>query len=326
MGSALAFHVCVLDSVSLSWSELGRRTWREIVDDDVTGLAAQLAYYFFLALFPALLFLLALASFFSLSNITDEVGRSLGPFMSPQVLDLIQEQMRRLADNEDGGLLTFGVAGALWSSSAAIVSIVGALNRAYDIEEGRPWWKVRLIAIGLTLATAAVVLIAIALVLVGPTLAENLGWTTGWGRPFEWTWLVLQWPLVFFLVVSGIGLIYYFGPDADQDWAWITPGAVAATILWLLVSLVFKLYVANFTDYEGSYGTVGAVIVVLLWFYVSGIAILAGAELNAEIEHASPYGKASGHKNADGKRLLGARAAREYKERQRSAGSFQASR
>jgi membrane protein len=308
----------VLQTAPLSWSELGRRTWREIVDDDVLGLAAQLSYYFFLALFPAILFLLAVASFFPLSNITDDVGRSLGPFVSSQVLELIQEQMRRLADNENGGLLTFGVAGALWSSSAALVSIVGALNRAYDIDEGRPWWKVRLVAIGLTLGVALVVLIALSLVLVGPRLAEKLGQTTGWGAPFEWTWLVLQWPLVFVLVATGIGLIYYFGPDADQDWVWITPGAVAATILWLLVSLLFKIYVANFTDYEGSYGTVGGVIVVLLWFYVSGIAILTGAELNAEIEHASPYGKAPGQKNAQGKLLIGARAARAFQQRQQS--------
>ena len=308
----------MLQTVSLSWTELGRRTWREVIDDDVLGLAAQLSYYFFLALFPAILFLLALASFFPLSNITDDVGRSLGPFVSPQVLALIQEQMRRLANNENGGLLTFGVAGALWSSSAALVSIVGALNRAYDIDEGRPWWKVRLVAIGLTLGVAMVVLVALSLVLVGPTLAEKLGQTTGWGAPFEWTWLVLQWPLVFALIATGIGLIYYFAPDAEQDWAWITPGAVAATILWLLVSLLFKLYVANFTDYEGSYGTVGAVIVVLLWFYVSAIAILTGAELNAEIEHASPYGKAPGQKNAQGKRLIGARAARAFRQRGRA--------
>ena len=142
---------------------------------------------------------------------------------------------------------------------------------------------------------------------------RKAGKTTGWGAPFEWTWLVLQWPLVFVLVATGIGLIYYFGPDADQDWAWITPGAVAATILWLVVSLLFKIYVANFTDYEGSYGTVGGVIVVLLWFYVSGIAILTGAELNAEIEHASPYGKAPGQKNAQGKLLIGARAERAFR-------------
>ena len=304
--------------MSLSWTELTRRTWREVVADDVPGLAAQLSYYFFLALFPALLFLLAVASFFPLSDVTDDVGRSLGPFVSPEVLALIQEQMRRLAENQNGGLLTFGVAGALWSSSAALVSIVGALNRAYDIDEGRPWWKVRLVAIGLTLGLALFVLVALSLVLVGPTVAEKLGQTTGWGAPFEWTWLILQWPLVFALVATAIGLIYYFGPDADQDWAWITPGAVAATMLWLLVSLLFKIYVSNFTDYEGTYGTVGGVIVVLLWFYVSGIALLTGAELNAEIEHASPYGKAPGQKNAQGKRLVGARAARAFREQQLS--------
>src|SRR6187549_805132 len=169
----------VFETLPVSWSELSRRTWREALDDDILGLAAQLAYYLFLALFPAILFLLALASFFPLSNVTDDVGRSLGPFVSPQVLELIQEQMRRLANDESGGLLTFGVAGALWSSSAALVSIVGALNRAYDIEEGRPWWKVRLVAIGLTLGVAMIVLIALSLVLVGPTVAEKLGQSTG---------------------------------------------------------------------------------------------------------------------------------------------------
>src|SRR6187549_959992 len=129
--------------------------------------------------FPAILFLLALASFFPLSNITDDVSRSVGPFVSPQVLELIKEQMQRLANNENGGLLTFGVAGALWSSSAALVSIVGALNRAYDIVEGRPWWKVRLVAIGLTFGVATIVLVALSLLLVGPTVAEKLGQSTG---------------------------------------------------------------------------------------------------------------------------------------------------
>lgn len=313
----------VLRTLPISWTELGRRTWREIVDDDVAGLAAQLSYYFFLALFPALLFLLALASFFPLSNMTDDVTVALGTLASPQVLELIQDQMQRLANNEDGGLLTFGVAGALWSSSAALVSIVGALNRAYDIEEGRPWWKVRLTAIALTLGVALFVIVAFALVLAGPTVARRLGENTGWGAPFEWTWLILQWPVVFALIAIGIGFIYYFGPDADQDWAWITPGAVAATVLWILISLLFKLYVANFTDYEGTYGAVGGVIVVLLWFYVSGIAILAGAELNSEIEHASPYGKAPGQKNAQGKLMIGSRAARAYEKHVAAAGRAQ---
>ncbi len=133
----------MLTHLPLSLPELARRTWREVLDDDVPGLAAQLAYYFFLALFPAILFLLAIASFFPLDNVTDDVARFLGPLVSPQVMELIQDQMRRLANNDSGGFLTLGVAGALWSSSAALVSIVGAVNRAYDIEEGRPWWKVR---------------------------------------------------------------------------------------------------------------------------------------------------------------------------------------
>src|SRR5262245_246512 len=180
-GSTLALRTFVLfPPLPVPWLELGRRTWREAIDDDVLGLAAQLSYYLFLALFPALVFLLALASFFPLTNITDDVGRSLGPFVSPEVLALIQDQMRRLANNENGGLLTFGVIGALWSSSAALVSIVDALNRAYDIEEGRPWWKVRLVATGLTLGTALFILLALSLVLAGPTVAERLGQATGW--------------------------------------------------------------------------------------------------------------------------------------------------
>lgn len=310
--------ISVGPTLPISWTELGRRTWRESIDDDVAGLAAQLSYYFFLALFPALLFVLALASFFPLTDVTDEVGKALGPFVSPQVLTLIQDQMRRLANQADGGLLTFGVAGALWSSSAAIVSIVGALNRAYDIEEGRPWWKVRLTAIGLTLGVAVFVIVSFALLLGGPALAQKLGEITGLGAPVEWAWLVLQWPVVFGLIAFGIGLIYYFAPDADQDWAWITPGAILATILWILTSLLFKMYVSNFTDY-GSYGPVGAVIVLMLWFYVSGLALLAGAELNSEIEHASPYGKAPGQKNAQGKVMLGKRAERAYEEAQARA-------
>ena len=308
-------------TLPLSASNLLHRTWREALDDDVLGLAAQLSYYFFLALFPAILFLLAIASFFPLSNLTDDLGHSLGPFVSPQVLELIQEQMRRLANNDSGGLLTFGVLGALWSSSAALISIVGALNRAYDIEEGRPWWKVRLIALGLTLCVALLVLSALSLVLLGPTWAEALGRITGWGAPFEWLWLVLQWPLVFALVLTGIGLVYYHGPDADQDWAWITPGAVVAAVLWLLVSLLFKFYIANFTDYNAAYGSVGGVVVLLLWFYLSGVAILVGAELNAEIEHASPHGKAPGQKSAQGRLLLGSRAARAYQQRQEGTAS-----
>lgn len=297
--------------IDIPWLELARRTIRETIADDCLSLAAQLAFYFFLSLFPAVLFLLALASFFPLNNLTDDVTRLLGPWVSAEVLTLIQDQMTRLANAESGGLLTVGVLGALWSSSAALVSIVSSLNTAYDIEDGRPWWKVRLTAIGLTLALAIFVLASISLILAGPTMATYLGYNVGLGTAFEWAWKILQWPVAFALVCVALGLVYYFGPDAEQDWAWVTPGAVAATVLWLLSSLGFKFYIANFTDYNAAYGAVGGIIVVLLWFYVSALAILVGAEMNAEIERASVHWDAAGAKVPGKKRVLGIRAARE---------------
>lgn len=301
--------------IPLSWGELVKRTLKETSDDDCLGLAAQLAYYFFLALFPAILFGLALASFFPLANFIDDMLRTLRPIAPPDLLGFLEEQLRRLSNADSSGILTIGILGAIWSSSAAVVAIVGSLNRAYDIEEGRPWWKVRVTAIGLTIALALLVVSSFTLIIAGPTIAEYLASSLGFGAVFEWAWKILQWPLAFFLVCTAVGLVYYFAPDAEQDWAWITPGAVIGTLLWVLVSLVFKLYVANFADYNATYGAVGGVIVLLLWFYISGLAILVGAELNAEIEHASPHGKDPGEKVPGERKKIGAAAARAYEER-----------
>jgi membrane protein len=301
--------------IPLSWRELLKRTVKETIDDDCLGLAAQLAYYFFLALFPAILFLLALASFFPLTSFIDSVTRSLRPIAPADVLSFLNEQLRRLSNADSGGILTIGILGAIWSSSAAVVAIIGSLNRAYDIEEGRPWWHVRITAIGLTLALALFLLVSFTLIVAGPTIAEHLASSLGLGAVFEWTWKMLQWPLAFALVSTAIGLVYYFAPDAEQDWVWITPGAVAGTLLWVLVSLAFKVYVANFGDYNATYGAIGGVIVLMLWFYLSGLAILVGAELNAEIDHASPHGKAPGEKIRGQKKKIGAAAARAYKAR-----------
>lgn len=300
----------------IPWSELVKRTVKEFSADDCLGLAAQLAYYLFLALFPAILFLLALGSFFPLHDLTGDIIRLLRPVASSEVLALIEDQMRRISESESGGILTFGVVGALWSSSAAMVAVTSSLNTAYDIDEARPWWKVRLVAIALTIALAVFILLSFTLILVGPTVAEYLGRTLHMGPVVEWTWKVLQWPLAFFLVSTAIGLVYHFAPDAEQDWLWITPGAVVATTLWLLASLAFKVYVTRFADYNATYGTVGAVMVLMLWFYVSALAVLLGAELNAEIEHASPHGKDPGEKVPGQRKMIGARAARAWQERQ----------
>jgi membrane protein len=299
-------------NLPLGWWELLSRTAKEFVADNGLGLAAQLAYYFFFSLFPAVLFGIAFASFFPLEHFVDRMVATLGGVVPGDIIGIVQDQIRKISEGNNGGILTFGVAAALWSSSAALMGLIDALNRAYDIEEGRSWWKVRLLALGLTLALAAFIVIAFALVLVGPTAADYIARATGLGPVFAWTWKVLQWPLVLALVALGAAAVYYFAPDAEQEWVWVTPGAVLAAIIWLAASLGFKYYVTQFGTYTETYGTIGGVMVLLLWFYLSGVVFLVGAELNAEIEHASPYGKAEGEKVPGAKRAIGALAHRRY--------------
>ena len=306
--------------IPISWYELAKRTFNEIMEDDVMGLSAQLAYYFFLALFPALLFLVAIASYIPVQDLMTQVTDALARFAPGEVLTIVRDQLKEIGGSKSGGLLTFGFLGTLWSTSAAMAGIMSTLNRAYEITESRSWWKVRLIAIGLTLAVGVFVLISFALVVVGPALAGPVADWLGLGQAFEITWKIAQWPIVFLLVASGIGLIYYFGPDAEQQWEWITPGSLVATLLWLISSLGFRYYVTSFGNFNATYGTIGGIIVVMLWLYITGMAILAGAEMNAEIEHASPWGKEKGEKRPGERKKIGRMAATAYEELRRRAG------
>jgi membrane protein len=309
------YDMFVYFDMAIGWGELLKRTYKDSLADDALGLAAQLAYYFFLALFPAILCVLAVASFFPLHNFTDEVISSLARFAPQEMLTLVREQMLRLAEGNNGGILSVGLLGAVWSSSAAMVAIINAMNKAYDIEESRPWWKVRIIAILLTIGLALFIVLSFGLIIGGPHLAEWLAAEYALSGMFVWAWKILQWPVALALVVTGIGLIYYFAPDAEQDWAWITPGSLIATVMWFLGSLAFRYYVVNFGSYQSTYGTVTGVMLLLLWFYLTGLVVVLGAEVSAEIEHASEWGKAPGEKVPGQKKKLGSAAAREFKER-----------
>jgi len=203
---------------TLGWGELLKRTVKETQADNGFGLAAQLAYYFFLALFPALLFLIALAGVFADPGLIERLVNMMSGAVPPEVVSIIREQLVRISQGEQGGILTFGVLAALWSSSAAIVSLIDALNHAYDVEDSRPWWKQRLVAIGLTVGIAVFIIISFALVLAGPEIADWLSARLGLGSAFAWTWKILQWPVVFAMVSTAIGLVYYFAPDVEQDW------------------------------------------------------------------------------------------------------------
>jgi len=292
--------------VPLSWAEILKRSFKEaFFEDNCLGMAAQLAYYFFFALFPALLFVLGIASYFPLDTLIDDIIKRMSGFVPPDAMSIITTQIQKISEGQEGGLLTFGMLLAIWSSSGAMTAIIDTLNSAYDIREGRPWWKVRLTAMGLTVGVSLFILSSFALVLVGPTFAERLANAMNLGPAFEWTWKILQWPVIFALVSAAIAGIYYWGPDAEQDWVWLTPGAITATLLWLLASLGFKYYVANMGHYTETYGAIGGFMVLLLWFYISGLVILLGAEINAEIEHASPYGKDEGEKVPGQKKKIG---------------------
>jgi membrane protein len=305
-------------SLPISWKDVLVRTAREVLADNCLNLAAQLAFYFFLALFPALLFLVALISFLPIDGLLNGITSMLARVAPGDVIGIVQEQVLKIAHDQNTGLLTLGMLGTIWSMSSGMDAIVSTLNQAYDIQEGRPWWKRKATAVGLTIALAAFIVVSMALVMVGPTLGGKVAEWFGLGPAFTMAWNILRWPVVFSLVTLGIAVIYYYAPDAEQEWIWITPGSILATFLWLVISIGFKFYVTRFASYNATYGAIGGVIVLMLWFYVSSLAVLAGAELNAEIEHASPYGKDPGEKAIGEKKKIGVLAERAWKEQKRA--------
>src|SRR5215213_5732219 len=241
----------------MSLGELLKRTVKESIADDVLNLAAQQAYYFFFALFPAILAVISIASFFPVDDFAGTVSGSLSRVAPGEVTSIVTDQLRKISDTNAGGLLTLAFLFTLWSSSSAVMAMCSTLNAAYDITEGRPWWKVRLTALGLTLGLAVFILVSMTLVVAGPALAEKIADVAHLGPAFVWSWKILQWPVIFILVSTAIALVYYFAPDAEQSWVWITPGSLLATLLWLLVSLAVTYYVKNFGSYTETYGVIG---------------------------------------------------------------------
>lgn len=272
----------------IGWGELAKRTVKDSMEDGVPGLAAQLAFYFFLAVFPTLLFLVSLLAYLPVESALDPALSRMETLLPASILELIRQQIDQVLAGERGGLMTFAIAGAIWSSSSAMTAIISALNRAYDIEEFRPWWRMRITAVALTLSLALFTVLAFTFVVGGADLARWVTGMVGGGEFFEAAWRIGQWIVALVLVVVAIDMVYYFAPNADTRWTWVTPGSVLATVLWMLASIGFKLYVQNFSNYTALYGAIGSVIVMMLWFYLAGFALLIGAELNAEIDKAMP--------------------------------------
>jgi membrane protein len=275
-------------SAPLPLRELLRRTVVDTFEDGCPGLAAQLAFYFLLALFPALLFLVSLLAYLPVDAAVGTVLERLEPFLPRDVVTLINSEIDKLLAGSRQSLLTLAIAGALWSSSSAMTAVITTLNRAYDIDEYRPWWKTRLIAVALSVALAVFGLVALTLVVGGSDLAGAVASWLEAGAVFRQFWAIAQWPVALFFVVFAIDLVYYFAPNADTRWVSVSPGSLLATGLWFLTSAGFKFYLEYVSNIAIVHGALGSVIVLLLWLYLTGFAILMGAELNAEIDRALP--------------------------------------
>ena len=272
----------------LSWKELGRRVWGEIQEDEVFGRAAELSYYFLLALFPLLLFLTSLFGWFAGENteLRDSLFKYLAAVLPGEASQLVSKTVTDVTQGSGGGKLSFGILATLWAASNGMGAILDALNVAYEVKETRPWWKTRVVAVGLTFALALLIIGALVLVLYGHNIGDAVAARLGLGAAFALTWKILQWPIVLAFVLLGFACIYFFAPDLrDQDWKWVTPGSALGVAIWLLVSFGFRTYLQFFNSYSATYGSLGAVIVLMLWFYFTGIAILVGGEINSEVEN-----------------------------------------
>ncbi|MEV8437639.1 YihY/virulence factor BrkB family protein [Actinosynnema sp. NPDC051121] len=268
-----------------SWWAVIKRTVKEFGDDNLTDWAAALTYYAVLSLFPGLLLLTALLGLLG-PDATQSIVDSLDALGPGEAKDTIAGALENLQKSQASGLLAIvGLVTALWSASGYVGAFMRAANSIYDVEEGRPFWKVIPLRLGLTIG----VVVLLALTALGVTLtggvAEWLGEVLGLGSTFVTVWDVAKWPVLFVLASLAIGLLFWASPNVRQpSFLWITPGGLLTVVVWVAASLGFAFYVSNFGAYNKTYGSLAGVIIFLVWLWISNLALLLGAELDAELE------------------------------------------
>jgi membrane protein len=279
--------------------ELGKRLIkpiRKFVEDDMASYAAALSFWVFFSLFPFILFLVALLSFLRIPGFFDWLVDQAQTVMPEQATGQVEETVGQIRAQVSGELLSFVVVVALWAASAAVRMAMHALNVAYDVEEARAAWKRYPISIVYTILLAAMVIVAVGLMLVGPRVMEWFAEQAGLGPLFVMFWAWLRFPVATLLLMVFVALVYYMFPNVDQPFRFITPGAILAVVVWLVASLGFSFCVSNFADFNAIYGGVGAIIVLLLYLFVSAAVLLFGAEVNAEIYQQLADGEDGGEK------------------------------
>lgn len=266
--------------------EVLRRTVREFREDNLTDWAAALTYYGILSIFPALLVFVSVIGLIG-APVTEPLLENIGTFAPSEARDILTKAVQELERRRGGAsiVMIVALAAALWAASGYVAAFTRASNIVWDVEEGRPIWKTLPLRLGLTL-TVLVLLAASALLVVftGP-IAESGGDAIGISGAVVTAWDIAKWPLLVFLVSLLLAILYYAAPNVRQPgFKWVSPGALLAVIVWIAASIGFALYVAAFGSYNKTYGALASVVIFLIWLWLTNVAVLLGAELNAELE------------------------------------------
>lgn len=277
-----------------SWRAALKRTVREYQADNLRDWAAALTYYSVLSIFPALLVLVSLIDLAGQATIQALLD-NLGQVAPGSVNQILEAAIRNLQQNRGsaGVLAVVALAAALWSASSYIAAFMRASNTIYDVPEGRPVWKTLPIRIGVTLVVMLLLAVSATAVVATGGLADRIGRLLGLGSAVVTVWEIAKWPLLLLVVSFMFALLYWASPNARQGFRWVSPGGILAVVLWMVVSAGFALYVANFAAYNKTYGSLAGVIIFLVWLWLSNLAILLGAEFNAELERSRAI--AAGH-------------------------------
>jgi membrane protein len=282
-----------------SWGSALKSTVKAFLADDCLGLAQEIAFSSLLAFFPSVILVIGLLGLLG-SGAYDSLIHLLGSVAPKGVLDAIDLAKQSSADNHAGSAiaLLIGVVGALWVASGATASIVKAVNRAEDLKETRPFWRVRLLALALVMLAGLVIATVFVLIIFGGPLGDAVAKRAGLGSEFTVLWNILRWPIAFAGILAFFSLVYWLAPNrSPRNWKWLTPGSILGAVLWLALSALFALYTSFSSSYDRTYGSLAGAIILLLWLNYSAVALLLGAELNAELER-----RASGRARSRGTR------------------------
>jgi len=276
-----------LDLTRRSWGYVLRKTYREFGDDQCTDLAAGLTYYAVLSLFPAAIALISLLGVIGQGkNSVDKVVEILRPLVSTSTLNTVQPALEHIATSQGAGAgLVLGVLGALWSASGYVGAFGRAMNLVYEIDEGRPFWKLRPWTILVTVVAIVLVACVLVMLIVSGPLADSIGNVIGLGSQAVTVWNIVKWPVIAVFVALIVAMLYYATPNVKQPrFRWLSVGALVAIVVWILASVAFAFYVATFGSYNKTYGSLAGAVVGLLWLWITNLALLFGAELDSELE------------------------------------------